>query len=663
MTDITHRKRAHARNRALRMTIAVLAVILAPALAADAQNRRKADLVERQIANPPAQLSEGAAFMVSDVAANRGAASAGRSVTRYYLVSGGTVLPAGIRRVPALKRHHRSRGRIHLSIAADAPAGRYSLLACVDANRRVAESNERNNCRASRGRGVLPGPGGVIPPSSPPPPMTSADSDGDGFADSVDCAPHNPAIHPRAQDVPDPGFVDSNCDGIDGNPADAVFVSPVGNDTNSGTPSQPLLTLGAAITAAHAKSKDVYAAIGTYAEELRVAPSVSIYGGYGPAWQRSRSTPTRITGALLGSGDTEGAVAVNVSMPTTLQLLTISPVAPTVAGASSYGLRGVHSTGLRLERVTVVAAPGVPGVGGAAGAAGAPGGNGGDARAIVLAPGKAGPSPVGHPGGAGGEGSDGHGSGPAPGQSGQSTVPDAWNRMGGPGGPVGTDAGTNSTGGGRGNDGDFGVPILLGDGAGAGPGNALVGSGFWRGHDGQDGRAGTDGHGGGGGGGAGGSGDGYGGGGGGGGGGGQGGGGGRGGQHGGGSFGIFLVDCAGAVVRDSFVRAADGGQGGSGGGGSLGGAGGAGGVGGAGAFGSNSGGDGGRGGGGGRGSDGGGGAGGPSAAIVGLTPSDTPGTVSSHGVSGAGGPGGVGAGNGGGRGADGPAADFLADGP
>ena len=141
--------------------------------------------------------------------------------------------------------------------------------------------------------------------------------------------------------------------------------------------SRPLRTLGAAVSAAGGQSKDVYAAIGTYAEDLRVAPGVSVYGGYGPSWQRSRPMVTRITGAVIGSGDTEGAVAVNVTTPTTLQLLTISPVMPTLAGASSYGLRGVHSPGLRLERVTVVAAPGVPGAAGAAGAPGAAGGNGG----------------------------------------------------------------------------------------------------------------------------------------------------------------------------------------------------------------------------------------------------------------------------------------------
>jgi hypothetical protein len=129
---------------------------------------------------------------------------------------------------------------------------------------------------------VVSGPSGVLSPPSPVPPVSSVDGDGDGFPDSVDCAPHDQSIHPGASDVPDVGLVDSNCDGIDGDAADAVFVSPAGDDANPGTMSLPLRTLGAAVTAAGGQRKDVYAAIGTYAEELRVVSGVSVYGGYSP---------------------------------------------------------------------------------------------------------------------------------------------------------------------------------------------------------------------------------------------------------------------------------------------------------------------------------------------------------------------------------------------
>jgi hypothetical protein len=40
------------------------------------------------------------------------------------------------------------------------------------------------------------------------------DSDGDGYDDSIDCAPNDPGINPCAVDVPNDG-IDQNCDGSD----------------------------------------------------------------------------------------------------------------------------------------------------------------------------------------------------------------------------------------------------------------------------------------------------------------------------------------------------------------------------------------------------------------------------------------------------------------
>jgi hypothetical protein len=99
-----------------------------------------------------------------------------------------------------------------------------------------------------------------------------------------------------------------------------------------------------------------------------------VYGGNAPARARSLTNATRITGAATAAGDTEGALALNISATTTVQLVTLAPDAPTAFGASSDGRRGLNSSGLRLERVSVLGASGAPGAGGADGA---PGGDGG----------------------------------------------------------------------------------------------------------------------------------------------------------------------------------------------------------------------------------------------------------------------------------------------
>ena len=93
------------------------------------------------------------------------------------------------------------------------------------------------------------------------------------------------ACSPGAGDKPDLGFVDSNCDGIDGNKAAALFVAPNGNDANDGSYGQPKATIAAAVTAALSAGKDVYAATGTYDGKvafLNANGNIGLYGGYDP---------------------------------------------------------------------------------------------------------------------------------------------------------------------------------------------------------------------------------------------------------------------------------------------------------------------------------------------------------------------------------------------
>src|SRR5947207_897618 len=104
-------------------------------------------------------------------------------------------------------------------------------------------------------------------------------------------------------DIPDAGFIDSNCDGVDGDVSQAVFVSPAGSDTDPGTMANPKHSVAAAVTAAQTAGKtQVLVAIGSYFEtsEIDITKQIGIFGGYDPStWQRS-DTRSTIVGQPAG---------------------------------------------------------------------------------------------------------------------------------------------------------------------------------------------------------------------------------------------------------------------------------------------------------------------------------------------------------------------------
>ncbi|MDP2272149.1 MAG: MopE-related protein, partial [Archangium sp.] len=74
-----------------------------------------------------------------------------------------------------------------------------------------------------------------------------------------------------ATDLPDLMFRDANCDGIDGEVNNGIFVAPNGDDMNPGTKAAPVLTLAEAMNKQSLTSKrDVYLALGNYAGPLRI---------------------------------------------------------------------------------------------------------------------------------------------------------------------------------------------------------------------------------------------------------------------------------------------------------------------------------------------------------------------------------------------------------
>ena len=166
---------------------------------------------------------------------------------------------------------------------------------------------------------------------------------------------------PGAVDKPDLGFVDSNCDGIDGDKSAALFVAPNGDDTNNdGSFGHPMQTVKAAVTAALAAHKDVYVAAGTYDGKpgfLGSTGNIGVYGGYDPqTWQRSAANVT----TLQAPGQVVGVAVPGI----VLQLVTVHSLSGASA-LSSYGVRAFGNGAVALSRVTVQTADGADGAAGA----------------------------------------------------------------------------------------------------------------------------------------------------------------------------------------------------------------------------------------------------------------------------------------------------------
>lgn len=418
-----------------------------------------------------------------------------------------------------------------------------------------------------------------------------------------------------ANDPPDDSFIDANCDGVDGNASDGIFVSPAGNDGAAGTRAAPKATPNAAISAAFSSGKSsVFLDEGIYFGQVNLTSGISLYGGYRrtAGWSRSASFVSEIRNGTPVGGRVTGIDCVNAVLPTRIDRVRVVTQSVGSPGVSQYGVRASGCSGLVLHAAVVIAAqgsagvaggPGGVGVNGAAGSSGAPG----SCDGLHGVGGGGGGSPCGRLGGAGGRGGF---EGANNGVAGSLGTGGSAGGSGGMGGDPGL-AGGNGQSGAAGTAGSNGAP---------GSGGSVVAD-LWSGAAGANGGPGGNGNGGGGGGGGGGQGctfcdNGGGNGGGGAGGGGCGATGGDGGTAGGGSFGVFLVSSTGATIENSSITSGAGGTGGAGGFGGPGGAGGAGAPGGSVCTGEvGRGGQGGSGGAGGSGGHGGGAAGGPSFAI------------------------------------------------
>ena len=429
---------------------------------------------------------------------------------------------------------------------------------------------------------------------------------------------------PSQTDDPDANFEDSNCDGIDGDRARAIFVAGGGvNSASCGLDfDSPCQTLPFGIARATATGRPhVYVQSGTYATgTLAMANGISVFGGYDFNWRRRPFSEAGHTVTI--DGGVIGVKFDSLSAPTTLDNVIVRSANAAGVGASSTAILVTGSSSVELRALLVEPGAGSTGSAGVAGTAGNPGGNGGPGNpgcensdllcssCAQPAGGLAGASSCSRKGGLGG----------APGLGGQNGFAGATGQVGTGGGAGATcNSSRNCDGqpGTAGSDGAAGTNGIPGAGFGNFSGTTYLAA---NGGNGANGAAGNGGGGGGGGGGGTTNCDSFGSSGGGGGGGGCGGTRGTGGTGGGGSFGIIALDSL-VVIDGSLINGGSGGAGGPGGSGAGGGLGGLGGAGGP--YGGSSeqddGGDGavgGKGGKGGGGGDGGGGGGGPSIAVV-----------------------------------------------
>ena len=182
-------------------------------------------------------------------------------------------------------------------------------------------------------------------------------------------------------DLPD--GVDSDCDGVDGEIPNAVFVAKNGSDAASGAQGQPVLTVQRGIDrAAELGVRDVYVATGVYQESIHVATGVGVYGGYSADFAvRDRVLYETV---LMGVAPAGGLVAtVNVlnpgvaATPTVVDGFTVFGHSTSLPGKSSYAvlLRNAHE-GVVVSNATIIAGSGGDGLPGSSGVSGAHGDGG-----------------------------------------------------------------------------------------------------------------------------------------------------------------------------------------------------------------------------------------------------------------------------------------------
>ncbi|MFO0744784.1 MAG: MopE-related protein [Myxococcota bacterium] len=202
------------------------------------------------------------------------------------------------------------------------------------------------------------------------------------------------SLRGRSRDEPDitPGvptvglsYLDSDCDGIDGDLETALFVR-AGEVGGNGSIAAPFGTIQAAIDAFGAQNSHILVATGVYPEAILLKKGVSLYGGYRDDFGARDIVlyPTIVAADESDLGSTKrGTVnAVSIDTATVFAGFTVRGVDPTTRGASTYAVYVRDSTAeLRVVNDTIIGGRGAPG---AIGSDGTPGGGGGNGASGLI---------------------------------------------------------------------------------------------------------------------------------------------------------------------------------------------------------------------------------------------------------------------------------------
>ncbi len=209
----------------------------------------------------------------------------------------------------------------------------------------------------------------------------------------IQCNPgfHDVNVNPldgcecQYQAVPDiPDGVDSNCDGVDGDITDGIFVAKDGDDAAEGNPFEPMLTIPAAISKAlQTGARDVYVATGIYGDSVTLAAGVHVYGGFSSDFKQRNPVlyETVIMGAAPTPAQPAAVTAANITSGdagSTVDGFTIFGHDNKASGGSSYVLYLLDCTdALAVTGNHIIAGDGGKGAVGPDGTDGADGANGG----------------------------------------------------------------------------------------------------------------------------------------------------------------------------------------------------------------------------------------------------------------------------------------------